>query len=241
MNDAHLHPGDDLEPFLDDLDYLAAELTWLEARVARLAAEREARGAAPPPRLPRRWGGRSGPAASDPGLALTQARAREARLRSDLDGRLAQHRRDPARPPLGLDRLAEAHRLDADARLLVLALAVPALMPRPEEVLGEDVRPGSYGGVAIGELLGLLDLGSLARWMDARRMVHVSLLGTGVTTADPSVGWEAPDGFWGGELRLSCGALATLTGRAELLAEEAAAQARAEAARRAGRNPIVPT
>ncbi|MBM4366279.1 MAG: AAA family ATPase [Deltaproteobacteria bacterium] len=116
----------EVQPFPSDLDYLQAELHWIEARCRRIglaaAAKNGAEGEAP-----RRRRGYRDEEEHDPSELLRRSKAHgreEARLRAEIDARLAKNR--AAGPALALDTMCEAYGLGAIERNTLLLALTPA-------------------------------------------------------------------------------------------------------------------
>ncbi len=121
------------QPFAGDLDYLSAELEWVEARARRIAAERHAAG----PILEHDEDDDE-VLFNDDDLDSWRRRAHlfrqtEQGLRTRLDARLALNRqshRDGRGPELALDRLCRLHGLDAFERNVLILGAAPGFSRR---------------------------------------------------------------------------------------------------------------
>ncbi len=141
-------------PFVNDLDYIQAELLWVEARAKRIAAQlalkriEEDGGSDRPPR-PRH------PFADEPEDSpkvlhrrAKRALKQERRFRKVLDRRLAEHRASDAEP-LALDTLTESCGLDAFERDVVLLALGPFFSRKYQRIYGGMCGHDLYEGLSV--------------------------------------------------------------------------------------------
>ena len=124
-------------PFATDPEYMQAEIGWLAARTARLAAEQELREAERDTNIHgTRVGRRHKPVAAEEARRIAAIfRAKEDRLRAAIDARLDVTRK--AGTTVGLDRICDEHDLTGDERLVLLIAAIPTLGEKlTQETLG---------------------------------------------------------------------------------------------------------
>jgi len=156
----------DPTPFNSNDEYLDSEFAFLSLRCARLDAREKYFGA----KRAEENGG--DPCCGGQGVQglrrlLEDLESREAEVRSALDARLAAHRKDGSAPPLGIDQLCSKHGVCDAGRLVLLALAVPALSPR----LAQELVPGGYCGRATtADLVALLAPANVADWQRGRKL-----------------------------------------------------------------------
>lgn len=127
-----------IKPFENDPDYIQQEIGWLAARTSRLAAEQALREAEHDINSTGiRVGRRHKPIAGEEARRVaTICRAKEEKLRGDIDGRIEAARK--AGVVLGLDKLCDEHDLTPYERLALLLAVVPPLGEKfVEEVLGK--------------------------------------------------------------------------------------------------------
>lgn len=156
-------------PYRTDGEYLGQEFRWIEARIARIKAEQEARN-----------GGYFCGDEDKHDRSLSALRAREADLRHRIDDRLTAHRKI-GRFDLGLDRLCREHDLNQDERLVALALTAPAISDTTGNVLdGLGTAAGAWTSAS--DCMTLLDPPGIDGLLRARRIVVEggSLHGKGV-------------------------------------------------------------
>ena len=202
------------QPFTDDLEYIDAEFAFLRVRAARAQAENHLRDALHLQDVGADGG--HGPTVKELQTRLIIVRDREKQLREEIDSRLEAHRADISRPLLGIDRLAEQHRLNADERLILLASAVPAISQHlSEEVLADF---GSiYGSATVEDLIRVLLPVTAWDWIEGRRILDEKspLVASGmlVVMCDRS---DSPADDWAtSPTYISPSALQTLTGQLE--------------------------
>ena len=202
------------QPFIDDLEYLDAEFAFLRIRAARAQAENHLRDAL----FGQETGAYEGRSTSikDLQTRVVLANNRERQLREEIDSRLVATRSDPSRPRLGLDRLAEDHRLNADERLILLAAAVPAISQHLSEEILTDF--GSiYGSATIEDLIRVLLPVTARDWIEGRRLLDekAPLVASGLIvvvcdrTDSPCDDWATSPTY------LSQSAMLILTGQVE--------------------------
>jgi len=129
-----------INPFNDDAEYMDQEVEFLRLRLARIEVDRrlafaEQECTESPDRRPSR-------AAGVPELrgTLHALAHQEQQVRDEIDARLEAHRSGD-HPELGMDRLCHEFGLNADERLLITALAVPAV----SKELADEVLRGQGG------------------------------------------------------------------------------------------------
>lgn len=126
-----------IKPIENDANYIQAEISWLAARTARLAAENELRDAERDMTVHgTRVGRRHKPVAAEEARRVASIfRLKETKLRTDIDARLEASRK--AGVTLGLDKLCGEHALNPHERLALLVAVVPTLGEKlVQEVLG---------------------------------------------------------------------------------------------------------
>jgi len=126
------------KPFENNASYIESEIQWLTARTSRLAAEQELREAERDVSIHgTRVGRRHKPVAADEARRVaTIYRAKEDKLRADIDARIDATRK--AGTVLGLVKLSEQHGLSSHERLALLLAVVPTLGERlMNEVAGK--------------------------------------------------------------------------------------------------------
>lgn len=121
-------------PWSSDLDYLRAELEWIEARCERLALERLAVRVASPDYHPSFGDPVSKIDRASLPRRVAEAHELEKTMRVVVDERLAAHRAKGAE--LALDRLCRTHGLDDFERTVVLLAAAPCISRRLEREFG---------------------------------------------------------------------------------------------------------
>ena len=207
-------------PFSNDLDYIQAELAWVEARATRIAAERKLE------RLEVGSHQRSGRGRGGYGLdddespRLVHGRARRTRQqeqerRADLDARLAVHRASD-REPLALDALCERCGLDAFERTVLLLAVAPCFSRAFDETFGHMAEEvGEYLAVEVVFLFAEL---SLADRIDRRRtfssrgpLVSQDLVSLGMRNR-----YTSAKELLGAEVEVCSRTFAYLVGRREL-------------------------
>jgi len=122
------------EPWPTDLAYIEDELEWVSLRCERLGLERR-RDATPEDRLRAHGGAYVQEARVEPHVfaaRIAEMRLREDEARATLDARLVAHR--SAGRELGLDRMVQAHGLDAFERTVLLLAAGPCVSRRFERL-----------------------------------------------------------------------------------------------------------
>ncbi len=198
-------------PFQGDCDFLDAEILHLRYRAQRIAAQADLR-----TRQQAEEGddGRPGRhSVRDLKCKVRDLLEREQELREAIDARLKSTREDGTRPMLGLDRLCAAHRLDPDERMILLALAVPAISPALSEATFGDLL-SAYRGLNLAEVVRLLDPQDVAGWVNARHHFDPdgALLAAGLILLEPVQPADAPDGFWHLDARLTHAGFNAITG-----------------------------
>ena len=146
-----------MTPWATNGAFLEAEFEWLKTRIERIVAKNEA----DEDEIP--FGSR----AHEDAAAL---RAREDRLRGQLDVRIEHHRQHGSFK-LGLDKLCRAEDLNEDERLVVLAL-VPSAIGEPlgDRIIG-PICSGASNWVSPPDLMRLLDPVSVDDWLRVRRLL----------------------------------------------------------------------
>lgn len=212
-------------PFAHDADYLQLEYRWLRARSKRLAAGLlvdelcEAQFAPDHSRL-------SKISYRDAHLSHVDHAADEERLRRQIDARLEVHRAERPKHPLGLDRIAREHGLDAAGRMLVLAAALPGVSQRyAEEVLGDFVT--FHGALSVDDLCRLLDPQSLREHLKARALFHedAPLRRRGLLLIEEPSGELGPETLHSLEVRVSLATWGVLFGFPQVVDEAGGALA----------------
>jgi SpoVK/Ycf46/Vps4 family AAA+-type ATPase len=218
-NTTALAAANEASPFTDDVDYVQAELAWVEARATRIAAERKlermeevgrpGRGR----RSPQGWD-------DDESPRMVHARAhrsveRERAQREQLDARLTAHRASN-REPLALDELCDRCGLDDFDRTILLLAVGPCFSRSFDEAYGhlaEEV--GEYLSVEAAFMFAELDL---AERLDRRRafsprgaMVAQDLVAVGMRHR-----YSSAKELLGAEIEVAGRTFAYLVGRREL-------------------------
>lgn len=206
------------DAFDDDIAYLEAEFRWLSKRCRRMAALRAAQsGSQESPN----WDGPHDDELVARALKLAARFEREAHeLRATVDSRLSMTREQRGATALGLDAICSKHDLDADARLVVLALTVPGISQAFAEAMFEEVSPSAYYFVTVdmahdlivGEPVGLRDALRLRRMWDVDSPLLQSSIVEMTLSAAKS---RAPVDLLDATLRLSEYAFRLVTGGAE--------------------------
>lgn len=158
-----------LLPFTDDLDYMQAELAWVEARATRIAAERAAeRDGVEDFSVRRRRPRVDDEPESRRSMLRRASRAgrQEEELRAALDARLAVHREADA-PPLALDQLCATCGLDPFARTVLLLAAAPFFSGRYEKLYSAMIGAEPYESLTVEAAFAFAEL-SLAERIDRR-------------------------------------------------------------------------
>ena len=204
-------------PFEGDAEYLEAEFAWLRVRCARLTADRHGLDS-------ERGGGRSN-GRSYGQLALVEAdesrrraaalAADEQRLRTSLDARLALHRADPAAVPLGLDVACAEHGLGPRARLVLIALCVPAaggqeLMDAVFDELGITI----FTGLTVEAVTTILKADGLRKRLELLDLFRHDgpLVTPGLVVVDFCAKLVTPEDVFPARVSLTGAAFRTLTG-----------------------------
>ena len=209
-------------PFESDLDYIQAELAWVEARATRIGAERKLE------RLEVDGGGGRGRGRGRGGFSYdddesprtVHARARrsqilERELREALDIRLEVHRSSDARV-LALDELCGRCSLDEFERMVVLLAVAPCFSGSFDERYGRMAEEvGDYLSVEVACLFAEL---SLAERIERRRtfsprgrLVAQDLVAVGMRSRHASA-----KELLGAEIEVCSRTFAYLVGRREL-------------------------
>ena len=153
------------EPFTNE-SYFDQEVEYLRLRLARIEVDRRLADAErecteSPDHRPSR-------AAGVPELrgALHALAYQEQQARDEIDACLEAHRSSD-QPELGLDRLCREFDLSAEERLLVLALAVPAISKELADVVLRE-QGGFCGRATVTELCQVLSPRNVADWLRTR-------------------------------------------------------------------------
>lgn len=143
-------------PFPTDLDYLQAELHWMEARCRRIGLATEAKNCAHAGGAGRRRRGYGDDAESDPAELLRRSKAHareEATLRAEIDARLARNRVEG--PAIALDTVCSAYGLrpiERNTLLLALAPAFGSAAAAAVCALKADFSPPFHAAVTVDDV-----------------------------------------------------------------------------------------
>jgi len=206
-------------PFADDLDYVQAELAWVETRATRIAAERklermeEAGSSGRGRRSPRGWDDDESPRTVH--ARARRAGEREGRLRAELDARLAAHRASD-RVPLALDQLCDRCGLDAFERCVLLLAVGPCFSRSFDDAYGQMAEEvGEY--LSVEAAFVFAELG-LAERLDRRRAFSSrgALVGQDLVAVGMRHRYSSAKELLGAELEVASRTFAYLVGRREL-------------------------
>jgi len=139
-------------PYEDDLEYLADEVRWVEARARKIYVARGLRAVDGHPE-----DGKYKPVQAEPKIIRARHAElveQERQLRTEIDARLAATW--AARESLGLDTIQEAHDLNAFERAVLLLAAAPVLDPDIEDIFAGACR---MAHLTIGGVFTLLEMG----------------------------------------------------------------------------------
>ncbi len=174
-----------ITPFDNDAEYFNQEVEYLRLRLARIEVDRrlgdaERECAESPDRRPSR-------AASVPELrgTLHAVAHQEQLVRDEIDARLEVHRSGDY-PELGMDHLCREFDLNAEERLLITALAVPAVSKELADMVLRD-QGGFCGRATVTELCQVLYPRNVADWLRTRAYFRsdAPLRGHGLVVLDP--------------------------------------------------------
>lgn len=145
--------------FAGDLEYLEAELQWIEARCQRLGAQRkleETRGS--PPADPSPFGPSVAETPRQLQARLKRQSSEESTLRATIDDRLAASR--AAGTPPALDRFCALYSLDAFERKLLLLAIAPAFSRGFDDLYAALTREEfSSGGPTVEAAFNFMEFG----------------------------------------------------------------------------------
>ena len=133
------------EPFPTDLDYVLAEVAWVQSRCKRIDVEgrlREVEEDAKP--HPRTVGTREPPLAKEYRRRLPALREAEDTLRTTIDARVALNRMDG--PLLAIDEMGDEHALTDLERTILLLACLPTLGRDFSDSLNHVSSLGFAGG-----------------------------------------------------------------------------------------------
>ena len=216
---AALAAVNDAAPFSSDLDYIQAELAWVEARTTRIAAEgkleRLEGGEADGGHGRRSFGYDDDESPRRVHNRARRASKRERTLRAELDARLATHRASD-REPLALDALCDRCGLDALERTILLLAVAPCFSRSFDDGFGRMAEEvGDYLSVEVAFAFAELGLGER---IDRRRMF--SPRGALVSQDLASVGmrsrYTSAKELLSAEIEVTSRTFAYLVGRREL-------------------------
>ena len=112
--------------------------------------------------------------------------AEELRLRERLDVRLASHRADTSREPLGIDVVTKEAGLSDDERVLLMACMAMAVSPDVAKELSEGLGCGLFSRFGIEAAIRLLGPSGTSDWLKYRNLFHRSspLISAGLITIE---------------------------------------------------------
>ena len=204
-----------VQGFENDAEYLDLAVEWLRTRATRLAAQQELRDA----EMEHQTSGdnRRGQHIQQLRCRVVLTREREEKAHDEMASRLDAHRMSN-RPLLGIDVLAEQHRLSEEERLILLV----ALLPGISSVLAEDVLSGIgsfYASVSVSDIVRVaLDPKGPGDWIVARRyfIPDAPLVAGGLLVIEShESGDERPDTLLSSDVTVGMEAFHILTGSAE--------------------------
>jgi hypothetical protein len=207
-------------PFGSNFEHVEAELAWLRARCARLAAqarlaEVEQEEADLDPAV------RARPGRTDARLAkcrVREFREDEDRLRAEIDARILAHRRIPNTPVLGLLVLERDHGLIGDdVRTVMLVALAHALGSEWEERILGSLLPSTFSGPDVSDMIRILDPVGLEGHVKARSLFRPRsmLMRSGLLVLD-----DVHTGVGMADTLLGLGARLTLRGFAVIMQDE---------------------
>jgi len=203
-----------VQGFENDAEYLNDVVDWLRLRATQMTVLQELRDA----ERENQTGGdnRRGQHVQQLRCRAVLAREAEEMAHDEMAVRLDAHRVSD-RPLLGIDVLAEQHRLNEEERLILLV----ALLPAISQTLAEDVLGGVgsfYASVSVSDLIRILDPQGPGDWIAARRyflpeapLVKGRLLGIDSHREDD----ERPDSLLTSDVTVSMETFHILTGTAD--------------------------
>jgi len=203
--------------FLNDIEYLESEVSWVRARCKRIEAERrlgeaeadqEARGVI---------GSSTKTSGKELRRRLPTLRQAENELRNQIDARLAANR--DRGPELGIEHLRLCHGLSEFERLLLLLAGVVALGTSDDVLEGVNLR-GFYGGSLSPATLWQFAELPLAGCIKSRLafLPTAPLLACGLITLDIGV-VSTPANLPTAHVEITASAFAAVLGIPELLQE----------------------
>jgi len=206
-------------PFDNDLDYIQAELAWVDARATRIAAERKlermeevgprGRGR----RSPHGWDDDESPRTVH--ARAGRSKERERTLRERLDARLAVHRASDE-PSLALDELCDRCGLGAFERTVLLLAVGPCFSRSFDDAYGQMAEEvGEYLSVEAAFVFAELEL---AERLDRRRAFSSrgGLVGQDLVTVGMRHRYSSAKELLGAEVEVASRTFAYLVGRREL-------------------------
>lgn len=209
-----------LTPYENDSAYLDHEFAWVRAHVAVLDAEKKLNDSVRDEGDPtgHMIGKTRKVVAIDLALRLSELKAKEANIRSDIDARLEIHRQCGAFR-LGLDRLCADAGLSADERRIVIFSTLPAIsLP-----LATDVFAGLsfYSALQVGDIIQLLRAQGVTDWLKFRRLFLVGspLVRKGILVEDFPTKINLPADLPSATINLTMRAFSTIVGEPDLVDE----------------------
>lgn len=201
------------KPFVDDLEYLDAQFEVLRILATRIQVEQNLRDAL----YNQTTGGEEGrgPSIRDLQSRLITIRDRERQLREEIAARLEVTKADSSRPRLGVEILAERHRLIPDEVTLLSAVAVSAVSQTLAEEVFHDLN-SVYGCLGVEDLLRFLNPTTGRDWVEKRKLLEQSpLLTSGLLAIDVTHTDSPADDFLAATVFISQSTLKILTGQTE--------------------------
>ena len=187
------------QPFDSDAEYLDMAFAALVARARRIGAEHQQTEDAHS-RVP--WDcrslGRQGTVGDEESRRRIEQEllVEERRLQDHLEGRLAVHRADSSREPLGIDMVCKEANLDEQERMVLLACTALAISPDVAKELSEGLGCGLFSRFGIEAAIRLLDPSGSGDWLKCRALFHRSsrLVSAGLITIEyPSTTFSPGD------------------------------------------------
>ncbi len=160
------------QPFESNTRYLDAEFAHLIARARRIGAERRlAEDSDARPTWDHRTVGHHERVADEETRRQTDALlVEEQRLREQLESRLAAHRADKARTPLGIDRVVEESGLTDAERMVLLICSALAISPDIGKAITEGIGCGPFSRFGVEGAMTMMEPKGVADWLKYRRL-----------------------------------------------------------------------
>ncbi len=200
--------------FESDLAHMEAELGWVEARCRRIALEEKQRSTSG--RRRHRWNDDDDLPPNVLRARIKSLRAKENKLRKDLDARLDAHL--AAHQPVALDRLCGAYGLDPFERNTLLLAVAPCFSSRFSDLFDEVLAESGYGSGCCVELaFAFSGLGFADRVLHRDRFAPTApLLSNDLIRVDLRDRYRCPEDLLTATLAANARTFAHLVGRAGL-------------------------